>query len=62
MTGNIFHCMKCHKNRPAHTMRVVTKVGKGAGVSMDYYRAKCPVCGSAMMKIKAIRSCSKRRH
>lgn len=61
MTSNIFHCMKCHKNRSAHSMRIVTKPPKQAGVAMDYYRAKCPVCGSPMMKIARIRSYSRRR-
>jgi Zn finger protein HypA/HybF involved in hydrogenase expression len=61
MTANTFHCMRCGKNRNAKTMRSVLLPGKDAGVSMNFYRAKCPVCGSTMMKIKGIAACTKKR-
>lgn len=59
MTENLFHCLKCNKNRRAKAMRSVRKPGAIAGVSMDYYTARCPVCGSRMMKIKDIFKVSK---
>lgn len=53
-TGNLFHCMACGKNRTAKTMRLVVRPGKDARVTMKFYTAKCPVCGSRMMKIANI--------
>lgn len=61
MSDNLFHCMKCGKNRRAKTMRTVLKPGKDAGVSMNFYTARCPVCHSRMMKIQKIAGVSKRR-
>jgi Zn finger protein HypA/HybF involved in hydrogenase expression len=61
MTGNLFHCMKCGKNRTAKRMQTVLKPGKDAGVSMHFYQARCPVCGSRMMKIANIVRVTKKR-
>jgi rubrerythrin len=59
--GNWFNCMKCGKPRSSKSNRVILKPGKGMGVSMWYNRGKCPVCGSAMMKIRGIAGCRSRR-
>jgi len=61
MTDTLFHCLKCNKNRRAKSMRSTSRPGSIAGVSMDYYTARCPVCGSQMMKIKKIVKVSKRK-
>jgi len=62
MADTLFHCMKCNKNRRAKTMRAVVLPGSSKGVSMDFYRARCPVCGSTMMKIRAIAKTTKKYH
>jgi transcription elongation factor Elf1 len=61
MANNIFHCLRCGKNRAAKSMRTVLKPGAGAGVSMNFYTARCPVCGRRMTKIASIAGCSKKR-
>ncbi len=61
MASNIFHCLHCGKNRSAKTMRTVLMPGRGAGVSMNYYTARCPVCGKRMTKIASIAGVSKKR-
>jgi DNA-directed RNA polymerase subunit RPC12/RpoP len=54
LTGHSFHCMKCGKNRTVKAMRTIRKQGKDRGLTMDYYTAHCPKCGSRMMKIKEV--------
>jgi len=54
MTNKLFHCIACGRNSTVKTMRTVLKPGKDAGVSMHFYTAKCPKCGSRMMKIQNI--------
>lgn len=61
MLGNIFHCIKCGKNRSVKKMGTTTRTGKDAGVSMNYYTAKCPKCGSTMMKIRSIVGVNKKQ-
>jgi Zn finger protein HypA/HybF involved in hydrogenase expression len=59
MADNTFHCIKCGKNREAKRMGTTTRGGKAAGVSMSYYTAICPKCGSKMMKIRGISGVSR---
>jgi predicted nucleic-acid-binding Zn-ribbon protein len=61
MSENIFHCIKCGKNKKVKKVGTTTRTGKAAGVTMNYYTAKCPSCGSTMMKIHSIVGVSKKR-